>query len=149
MNKDVMQKMGQDLGMSLVMTCPAFMKFSMELAQDEGQIKKMMEKKEIKKGFEIPPPSPLLSPTVSTQELKATLLSLNVGDVSSISVKESNGKISKVYWMEYFENADDFRDNMKNYLSKKVIVRYTEKEIYGAASKTYKTIKIIVSIDLQ
>ena len=74
---------------------------------------------------------------------------LNAGDITTLSISESQGKSTKFYWLEYFDNADELKTSPKKYINKKVTVNYTEKSVYDFVRKNYKTIKIITSIDLQ
>ncbi len=133
---DAMQKLMIDLGMKLTLTCPKFAEVSMKMAGSMGEPKKekiAARTVEINEG----------------DELKGTLLSIAPGDITTLSVKDTKGKTIKLYWLEYFENADLLKANNKRYLNKKVNITYIEKSIYDAAKKDYKTIKVITAIDLQ
>jgi hypothetical protein len=133
---DGMQKLMMDLGMKLSLKCPKFMEISMKIAggMPEKKKSKSPEKiEEIKEG----------------DNITATLISITPGDITTLNIKDTKGKMLKIYWLEYFENADLFKANPKRYLTKKVIINYIEKSIYDAAKKDYKTIKVITGIDLQ
>jgi hypothetical protein len=141
-NEEGMQKVGQDLAMKLIMSCPEFMKMSMEMGKDPSSMEKLQKKAKImgmEKSIDVE----------SSDEIKGTLISFTPADISSILVKDKSGKTSKLYWMEYFENADDFMSNSKKYLNKKVVVNYIVRDIYDAAKKAYKAIKVIASLELQ
>jgi hypothetical protein len=141
-NQTTMRKMGTDLGMKLVTDCPKFMEFSMKMAGtkvDMGDTE----------SDNIPPPPPPIRASDDAERIAGTLLTINPADITSISVKDSKGKISKLYWLEYFDNADILKDSIKKFLNKKVIVNYMEKSIYDAAKKDYKSIKVITGIELQ
>jgi hypothetical protein len=136
-DQDAMKKMGTDLGMRLATKCPKFMELSMQ-AMSSGN--KSFESK-IKK---------LDTPTDNSEAtLSGTLMAVNAGDITTLSISESKGKTTKVYWLEYFDNADELKTNNKKYLNKKVNVGYTEKSVYDFVRKNYKIIKVITSIDLQ
>jgi hypothetical protein len=139
-----MEKVGMDLGMKLVLECPDFMKFSMELAQDEPLVNKIKKKKEDATATEYRPPV-LVG---ETENEKYTLVSVNPGDITSLTVKNNKGKVEKIYWMEYFENADELKTNAKKYIGKKVVIATSNKDVYNAATKNYKSIKIIESLEL-
>ncbi len=136
-DQDVMKKMGMDLGMRLATKCPKFMELSMQ-AMSNGT-KSSNPKVKINEA-----PSDNDEATVS-----GTLLTVNAGDITTISVSESKGKTTKFYWLEYFDNSDDLKTNSKKYINKKVTVSYTEKSVYDFVRKSYKTIKVVTRIDLQ
>ncbi len=139
-DQKVMQKMGTDLGMKLVTDCPKFMEFSMKMAGSANEANDEQAA--------YPPPRPTSS-NDNAESISGTLMAINPADITSLSVKDSKGKISKLYWLEYFDNADALKDSSKKYLNKKVVVNYTEKSVYDAAKKDYKTIKVITGIELQ
>jgi hypothetical protein len=136
-DQDAMKKMGMDLGMRLATKCPKFMELSMQ-AMSNGN-KSAASKIKINE-------DPSANDDAS---LSGTLLTVNAGDITTLSVSESKGKTTKFYWLEYFENADDLKTNSKKYINKKVTVSYTEKSVYDFVRKNYKTIKVITSIDLK
>jgi hypothetical protein len=136
-DQDAMKKMGMDLGMRLATKCPKFMELSMQ-AMSNGT-KPSASKIKVNEA-----PSNNEEASVS-----GTLLGVNAGDITTISVSESKGKTTKLYWLEYFDNADDLKTNSKKYLNKKVTISYMEKSVYDFVRKNYKTIKVITSIDLQ
>jgi hypothetical protein len=135
-DQDAMKKMGMDLGMRLATKCPKFMELSMQ-AMSNGN-KSALPKVKINE-----------SPTNNNESsLSGTLLAVNAGDITTLSISESKGKTTKLYWLEYFDNADDLKTNSKKYLNKKVTISYTEKSVYDFVRKNYKTIKVITGIDL-
>jgi hypothetical protein len=134
---DAMQKLMMELSMKLSMTCPKMREVSMQLASGgkgptpkAGKSPERIE--EIKEG----------------DAMKATLVAVTPGDITTLNIKDAKGKMIKSYWLEYFENSDILKANPKAYLNKKVMVEFVEKSVYDAARKTYKTIKVITSIDL-
>ncbi len=133
---DAMRKMGMDLSMKLASTCPKFIEFSMKMAGKSGE-----DDSKVKKENTLDNNGEAI--------LKGTLLSVNAGDITTLSVSDGKGKTTKLYWLEYFDNADKIIANNKKYLNKKVTVGYTEKSVYDFVRKNYKTIKVITSIDLQ
>jgi hypothetical protein len=136
-DQDAMKKMGMDLGMKLATKCPKFMELSMQAMGGGNQ---SLEAK-IKK----------INPSSNNGEtsVNGTLLTVNAGDITTLSISETKGKTTKLYWLEYFDNADDLKTNSKKYLNKKVTIGYSEKSVYDFVRKNYKTIKVISSIDLQ
>jgi len=81
------------------------------------------------------------------RSLEGKLMQIQEGDFTSIQVKLSNGRTEKLWWMEFFEGADTL--GSKELVSKKVSVRYIEKEVYNAAIKDYIIIKVITGISKQ
>ncbi len=133
---DAMQKLMMDLGLKLTLTCPKFAEVSMKMAGSMGEPKKGKS------------PERILEIKEEGDVLKGTLLSITPGDITTLNVKDAKGKTLKLYWLEYFENADLLKANNKRYLNKKVNVTYIEKSIFDAAKKDYKTIKVITALDL-
>jgi hypothetical protein len=127
------RKIGMDLGMKLAATCKKFMEFSISIAQES------LSKKT---------PVPAKKEKLQTTELTATLTAYTPADIAFITVKDAKGKMQKLYWMEYFENADNFMANMKKYIGKKITITYAERDVFDAAKKTYKSIKVIAGIEL-
>jgi hypothetical protein len=134
-DQNTMSKLGMDLSMKLATSCPKFVELSLKMAPTEGMEDKMKKMS--------------TQPNSEEMSIKGTLLSVNAGDITTLTLAEAKGKTTKLYWMEYFDNADDFKTNSKKYLNKKVTISYTEKSVYDSVRKNYKTIKIITSIDLQ
>jgi hypothetical protein len=166
------EKVGQDLGMQLVMECPSMMKLAMKMAGNEEYKEKKAARKAAREKSAseygraegddtknkvddlLPPP---LDQTMKIPEATAMsnysvsngkLLTINQGDFTTITIKDMDGSTAKLYWLEYFENADELSKNSKKYVGKNVIYKYEEKEIYNAATKKYKTIKVIKSVEL-
>lgn len=133
---DAMRKMGMDLSMKLASTCPKFIEFSMKMAgksrEDDPKVKKEN-----------------ILDNNGEAAVKGTLLAINAGDITTLSLSDGKGKTTKLYWLEYFDNADKLIANNKKYLNKKITVSYTEKSVYDFVRKNYKIIKVITSIDLQ
>lgn len=132
---DAMQKLMMDLSVKLAMKCPKFMELNM----------KMMGKGAGSKGNKSPE---RIEEITQGNVMTATLLSVTPGDITTLNIKDTKGKMMKLYWLEYFENSDILKANPKKYLNKKVSVEFLEKSVYDAARKSYKTIKVITGINL-
>ncbi len=136
-DQEAMKKMGTDLGMRLTIKCPKFMEMTMSaLKGGKNPIEPNSNKSAPKVEF-------------AEESMSGTLLAINAGDISTLSVSQAKGKVTKLYWLEYFENADELKANNKKYLNKKVKVNFTEKSVYDFVRKNYKTIKVITSIELE
>ncbi len=136
-DQEAMKKMGADLGMRLTIKCPKFMEMTMSaLKGGKNPIEPNSNKSALKVEF-------------AEESMSGTLLAINAGDITTLSVSQAKGKVTKLYWLEYFENADELKANNKKYLNKKVKVNYTEKSVYDFVRKNYKTINVITSIELE
>jgi hypothetical protein len=129
MNETNGAKVGKDVGAKLGTDCPAFMNLL---------LKNVDETKE------------LLSRDKKTKETKISgvLLKINVGEFSYLEVKTYAGKIEKMYWMEYFENANDLMNTPTKFINKNIVVNYAEKEIYKSSIKEYVKIKVITDLTI-
>jgi hypothetical protein len=136
-NKDALTKMGMDLGMGLSTNCPKFMEFAMGMGGDMDATKAPAEMD-----------TDEAISNKSSLKKSGTFLTINAGDVTTVTLKDSKGKMEKLYWLEDFYNADFLKTNTKKFANKKVEVYYTEKMIYDSIKKSYKTIKVLTSIEL-
>jgi hypothetical protein len=129
-SKEGMEKLGQEIGMGLVLECPAFMKV-MSASMESGN-----------------KPSGKTAPFSDAPEssIGGTLVKLVPGELTHLLLKDTKGKLVKIWWMDHFEGADDMIDQPQRMLNKKVNIRYTEKEVYSAALKQYVKIKIATGI---
>jgi hypothetical protein len=139
-DQDAMKKMGMDLGMKLATTCPKFIEISMQAANGNERIKKAIANKMKNKDEAM---------DNEASSSVGTLLSVNAGDITTLSLSDGKGKTTKFYWLEYFDNADMLKANNKKYVGKKVTINYTEKSVYDFVKKDYKTIKVITGIELK
>jgi hypothetical protein len=64
-----------------------------------------------------------------------------------LQVQNNQGRTDKFYWLEFFPGADKLTSG-KNYLNKPITLTYKEMEIYQALEKEYRTIKVIVGVEL-
>lgn len=136
-DQEAMKKMGADLGMRLTIKCPKFMEMTMSaLKGGKNPIEPNSNKSAPKVEF-------------AEESMSGTLLTVNAGDITTLSISQAKWKVTKLYWLEYFENADELKANNKKYLNKKVTVSYTEKSVYDFVRKNYKTIKVITGINLE
>jgi hypothetical protein len=123
---DGMEKVGEDLGMRLVLECPAFLQI---MASNPGIVKKTEQ--------------------VAGNTITGTLVKIVPGEFTYLLIKDNKGKQVKIWWMGAFDGSDELSRNPQSWVSKKVIVSYTEKELYSAGLKKYNTIKIAAGIEKQ
>jgi hypothetical protein len=62
-------------------------------------------------------------------------------------VQNSQGRTDKFYWMEFFPGADKLQASLATYLNKPLRITYKEMEVYQAAEKEYRAVKVITKID--
>lgn len=124
-----MYEVGKDLGMHLATSCDKFLAL---MANNIDQLKPSEK-----------------STTKKQNVLNGTFLKLSVADVSFIEIKTATGKTEKLYWMSYFDGADDLATGTTKFMNKKVVAKFEEKEIYKPTLKDYIKIKVLVSLELQ
>lgn len=123
-NSEALEKLTEELGTVMAMNCPIFLTI-------------IAARPELINNTNLNP----------ERSLEGKLMQIQEGDFTSIQVKLSNGRTEKLWWMEFFEGADTL--GSKELVSKKVSVRYIEKEVYNAAIKDYIIIKVITGISKQ
>lgn len=151
-DKTAMRKMGEDIGMKLVLDCPEFMSKMMELGS-ASKVIKGFDSELAPNAKDVAEPTPYALPPLPNEETQAvekgTLVAINPGDITTLTIKTASGKTEKLYWLDYFENANDLQTNQSKYVGKKIQYSVTEQQVFNAAKKNYKTIKVISMIDLQ
>ncbi len=115
--EELMDVAAEDIAMQLVVVCPTFLK----LFTDNPSL---IEGKDSK---------------TEVFTVKGTLQKINKAEFTSFEIKDEKGKTHKIWWMEFFEGANEINANA---LKKSFEVSYTEKEIYNAATDSYIKIKI-------
>lgn len=127
---NTMEIVGEDLGGKLAVDCPAFIEL---LANNSEATADLISGKKSEK---------------TTGSLKGSFVKINNAELSFIEVKTDNGKVEKLYWMEYFEGSNDLINTPQKFANKSVAVKYVEREMYKPALKDYSKIKVITSITL-
>jgi hypothetical protein len=127
-DKEGMEKLAQEIGMRLITECPAFLKIM------SGVDMNTMDK---------PAKLPI---AMNGAVIKGTLVKIVPGELTHLLIKDSKGKMVKVWWMDYFDGSDDMADNPQKMINKKVTVNYTEKEVYSATLKDYIKIKVATGV---
>ncbi len=124
-NNESMSEFSEEVGMKLAIECPDFLRL-------------VAEKQNLSNA------PPVAVKKIST--ITGTLEKIVPGEFTFLQVRSENGKMEKIYWMEYFEGANLLTGNIKN--GRKILIQYRETEIYDSASKEYKTIKVAAGISL-
>jgi hypothetical protein len=84
--------------------------------------------------------------TDATFEAKGTLAKIEGLPFVYMLVQNKAGKTDKIYWLEFFDGAQELSVNASSYLNKTVTVSYKEMEVYDNQNKEYKKIKIATGI---
>ena len=117
------KQLGIDVGMKMVSVCPDFMTgFIEKSSKDNSETRPSKERK---------------------MTISGTLLKVIPGDLTALSVRSNSGKTEKIWWLEYFEGADDITSAKIN---KPITIQYYEKEVYNFTLKEYIKIKIAAGI---
>lgn len=121
-DQESMTKFSQDLGMRLVIECPEFMQLVAGKANSQ-----QTEKNEKK-----------------TSTLSGSFEKLVPGDITYFLVRAANGKVEKIYWLEYFDGANLLEGKKKP--EGKITVQYFEMEVYSAGIKEYVKVKVAAGV---
>lgn len=119
------EKAGEKIGQLTVIGCPAFREF-------------------VKNNLET-----ILDHRSSSPSMKyeGKILRVEGSPFAYLVVKNTIGKEEKMYWMEYFEGADQL--GKRSFLNKNVVIKYRELEVYQTLTKDYKIIKVITGVSLK
>ncbi len=124
MNK--LEELGKDVGMKLAVQCPVFLKMFMD---NPDALKEYA-------GSES-----------EARSISGTLIKVVKSDFSYLQVKDENGKMEKIWWMEYFEGSDKLMSDPNKLLNKPVKIKYIEKEMYNATLNEYIKVKVITALN--
>ncbi len=118
------ESLGESIGEKLAFTCPAFLKL---ITNNRTLMNAALNKPE-------------------EQLVKGSLIKIVTGEFTSIHIRTAQGKIEKLWWMEYFDGANLLMEGT-NLLNKFVVIAYSEHEVYNAVQKEYVKIKVIKGIE--
>lgn len=124
-NTKMLGSLSEEVGIKLAMECPTFLKFIS--AKPE-----LMDYNSKNKTEQL--------------TLKGVLDKIIPGDFTYMQVKNADGKIEKIWWMEYFEGANNLLSG-KIKINKTISVHYVEREIYNGRLKDYVKIKVATSVE--
>ena len=120
-----MEKIGEMVGQRLVFKCPEFLQL-MKKSQTANQPLKQ----------------------INLQFIDAVLIAITPGEVTYLQIKDFNGKTENILWLDYFEGANELSATPKNFLNKKVAIKYSEKDVYNHQLKEYVKVKVAAGIQL-
>ncbi|RYZ20547.1 MAG: hypothetical protein EOO16_16310 [Chitinophagaceae bacterium] len=137
-SEDAGRKLGMEVAMDLVkMKCPAYMEIARRAAQ--GQFK------DNGAGEDVPPSENRLNDMSS---VGGTVLRVDKGDVLTLTIRDNKGSEQKYYWLDRFPGSESFSATQIDKLKgSKVIVKWTEKELYQPGSGAYKKVRVIRGLD--
>ncbi|WP_375562131.1 hypothetical protein ACE193_06160 [Bernardetia sp. OM2101] len=125
--EDDMSAFAEDLGLNMATKCPAvFMGFA----------KKEMEEERKKE-------------EVVSQALTGTISSVEEGSFVTIIIKDEEGRSHNILWLEFFENADEVKENYSKLKGMSVSVEYYEKEYYNPKIEDYVKVKVLRSVEFE
>lgn len=131
-----MEAVGREIGQYMAFNCPAFIKMIAQITKND--------KEEPAKS------APVVEEiSVASMQIQGKFVSLTPGTFSFFTIKLSNGKTEKIWWMEYFQGAFQLTESPAKLVNRQVTVKYTEREVYQAAQKQYVKIKIATGLDLE
>jgi hypothetical protein len=123
------QKLGAEIGAQMLGECPAAF---MSLVKNPETIKQAAAQQ---------------AKTAPSGSITGTLRKIVGGDFSYLQVEDANGKIEKLWWMEYFDGSNTLVSSPVTRLNKSVTVKYVEKEVFNSTLGDYVKIKIVTGIE--
>ena len=129
-DKESLTRFSEDVGLSMASKCPTiFMGFA---------------KKELKKNEKSN-----LTQEVEVQTLEGTITNVEEGAFVTITIKDNEGRSHNVLWLEFFENADELKENYSNLKDKEIDVEYYEKEYYNPKIEDYVKVKVLRKVEFK
>ena len=123
-SKDI-RSIGEKIGQLATLNCPAFQTFIKDNLQ---QIVNDREES-------------------GSKTVSGKLTKVEGSPFTYLLVQNSQGRTDKFYWMEFFPGAEKLSASTTGYLNKPLRITYKETEIYQAAEKDYRTIKVITKVE--
>lgn len=118
-DQEAMRKFGEKVGVQMALICPEVFSSFFKDGQDEPAL------------------------------LSGQVKSVDVGEFVYINFKEDGGKEHRLIWTRYFPGSDDFMDNPKKLVGKKVNVAFAGAEFYSPKSKAYFIAKEITELQVR
>lgn len=125
-DQKAMQQIGTQIGLKLATSCPAFLKLMRDKSADLAGISGS-------------------KPVISAGGIvSGTLSKIVPGEVTYFVVKSGEGKMEKIWWMEYFKGAEKISSANIN---KPLKISYIEKDMYNSTLKDYIKQKVAVAVE--
>lgn len=125
-DQKAMQQIGTQIGMKLAGNCPAFLKLMRDKSADLAGM------------------SGVKPITSAGGVVSGTLSKIVPGEVTYFVVKSADGKMEKIWWMEYFKGAEKISPANIN---KPLKISYVEKDMYNSTLKDYIKQKVAVAVE--
>jgi hypothetical protein len=123
-----LEKIGNDVGVQLVTSCPPFLA---ALTENPNTVKELLEDDKGAPGGSI----------------SGKLLKVVTGDFTHLQIEDGKGKVERLWWLEYFEGSNKLLIDPQGQLNKVIKVNYVEKEMFNSTLKDYVKVKVITSIE--
>jgi hypothetical protein len=123
-----MNSLGGDIGVQLLTSCPSFLT---AMTKSPGFVNDAIQ----------------ASKGATAGVVSGKLLKIVDGEFTYLQIEDANGKLEKLWWLEYFDGSNKLIGNGASELNKPIKVSYVEKEVFNSVLKDYVKIKIITRID--
>jgi len=115
------EKLGRIIGVKIALTCPELMmKISRMVSGESGE----------KESFSV----------------KGTITKVEDDFFVVFSLKDESGKVSKYYWLTFFDSDMELTGDYKNTKGKSVIIDYETMELFDPKIEQYRPFNIIVGM---
>lgn len=121
---EAMRKFGEKVGMQMAPLCPAI-------------FTKLMEETE----------SDTASPAYET--INGVIKSIEEKEFLFVTLKDETNKEVRLVWLRHVEGADDFLNDYKKLIGKKVSVTYQNLELFNAKAKGYFGYKELLTVQVK
>jgi hypothetical protein len=115
-----MSKFGEKVGLQMAPICPSLFTVFMEDPQEEKEV----------------------------LELTGKIKSVETNEFLFVILKEDSGKEHALLWFRYFPGSDEFKDDPKKLVGKKITIVYQDIECYFPKQKAYNHAREIVELKI-
>jgi hypothetical protein len=130
-NEEDVSRLGEDIGISMATKCPAvFIGFAKQELEEERRLENEAEK-------------------IIVQKLTGTISEVEEGGFVTLIIKDEKGRSHNFLWLEFFENADEVKENYSTLKGKSVSLEYYEKEYYNPKIEDYVKVKVLKKVDFE
>ena len=125
-DEKAMEGLGTEIGKELLkQNCSVFIKYSVAVARNDDDDTEIIQKTE------------------------GVLSRVDNKDFRYLFVKDKSGREQSYIWLDYFEGSDNLiGEKIKNFIGKKITIRWKEREVYLPSAGNYFKIKQIAGITL-
>lgn len=125
-DEKAMEGLGTEIGKELlIQNCSVFIKYSVAAARNDDDDSETIQKTE------------------------GVLARVDNKDFRYLFVKDKSGREQSYIWLDYFEGSDNLiGDKVKNFIGKKIVIRWKEREVYLPSAGNYFKIKQIAGITI-